>query len=124
MSMKRMYQTQTIIQYSENLSSFMRALDLDDMQAPEFLEYVNMTSGFVVDGDLCVGMQFSDKKAIIRAIKNYNISKLIDYKVFESERTSFYCKCKHFGRGCDWLVRANLRKKKDVWKIRKYNAPY
>ena len=58
-------------------------------------------------------MEFSDKKAVVPTIKGYNIYKSVDYKVFESEPT-FYCKYKHFGKECEWLIRASLRKKKNV----------
>ena len=78
----------------------------------------------VAGGELCIRMEFNNREAVVRAIKDYSISKLVDYKEFELEPTTFYCKCKHFGRGCEWLVRASLRKKKDVWEIRKYNGPY
>ena len=77
----------------------MRALDLDAMGAPEFPEYVNMAGSYVAGGELCDGMEFSDREAVIQAIKDYNISKLVEYKVFELRPTAFYCKCKHFGRG-------------------------
>ena len=83
-----------------------------------------MASSYVAGGALCVGMEFSDREAIVQVIKDYNISKSVDYKVFKSEPTTFHCKFKHFSRGCEWLVRIDLRKKKDVRKIRKYNSPH
>ena len=71
------------------------------MHAPKFLEYANIANDYAIDGKLCVGMQFNDKEAIVRAIKNYNISKSMDYYMCESEPRTFYCKCKHYGRGCN-----------------------
>ena len=76
------------------------------------------------DGELCIGMQFSDREAVIRAIRRYSISKGVDYKVYESEPTTFYCKCIHYGIDCGWLVRASFRKNKYYWEIRKYNGPH
>ena len=102
----------------------MRTLDLEAMHAPEFPEYANMASDYTVDGELCVGMQFSDREAVVRAIKNYSISKSVDYNVCESESRTFYCKCKYYGVGCNWLVRVSLRKKKGIWEIKKYNGPH
>ena len=43
----------------------MRALDLDAIGAPEFPEYVNMVGGYVADGELCIGMEFSDREAVV-----------------------------------------------------------
>ena len=37
-------------------------------------------------------MQFSDKGAIIQAIKSHNISKGVNYKVYELEAMTFNCK--------------------------------
>ena len=110
--------TRAFIQHLEDPPSFMCALDLDAMGAPEFPDYVNIVGGYVAGGELHVGMEFSDRKAVIQAIKDYNISKSTYYKVFELEPTTLYCKCKHFGRGCEWLVRPTFRKK-DLWENKK-----
>ena len=87
------------------------------MHALEFLEYANMASDYAVDGELCVGMQFSNREAIAQAIKNYIISKLMDYYVCELEPKTFHCKYKHYSMGCNWLAKVCLRKKKDVWEV-------
>ncbi|XP_027337122.1 uncharacterized protein LOC113850779 [Abrus precatorius] len=103
--------------------SFMRALDLTSMQAPEFPKYANL-GNYEVVGELCVGMQFNNRENVIRTIKHDSISKGVDYKVFESEPNTFYCKCVSYGIDCDWLVRASLRKNKCFWEIKKYNGPH
>ena len=43
----------------------MRALDLHAMHAPEFSEYVNVASDYTADSQLCMGMQFKDREAIV-----------------------------------------------------------
>ena len=70
------------------------------MYAAEILEYMNIVSGYVTDGKFYTRMIFNDKEAIVQAVKNYNISRLVDYKVHESELLTFYCKCKNFVSEC------------------------
>ena len=80
---------QAVIQHSEDPPSFIRTLDLEAMHALEFPEYANMASDYTVGGELFVRMQFSDREAVVRAIKNYSISKSVDYNVCESESRTF-----------------------------------
>ncbi|XP_027351418.1 uncharacterized protein LOC113862536 [Abrus precatorius] len=93
-------------------------------EEPSFMRALDLTSNSEVVGELCVGMQFNDRENIIQTIKHYSISKGMDYKVFEFEPNTFYCKCVSYGIDCDWLVRASLRKNKCFWEIRKYNGPH
>nr|XP_025628428.1 uncharacterized protein LOC112721592 [Arachis hypogaea] len=79
--------------------SFMRALDLEAMHAPEFPEYMN------ADGEFAVEMEFSFREAVIMAMKDYTIRRGVDYRVYESEPLTFYAKCTQYGSGCDWLIR-------------------
>ena len=83
-----------------------------------------MASGYVVDGESHIGMQFNDQETIIRVVKNYNISRSVDYKVHELEPMTFYCTCKHYDSECQWLVRVSFKKDKDFWEIKKYNSPH
>ncbi|QHO13736.1 uncharacterized protein DS421_15g518020 [Arachis hypogaea] len=103
--------------------SFMRTLDLEAMHAPEFPEYANKGKGNVAaeDGEFSVGMEFGSRESVISAIKSYTISRGVDYTVYESESQTFYAKCKGYGAGCDWLIRASLIRKKACWEIRRYN---
>ncbi|XP_016191917.1 uncharacterized protein LOC107632773 [Arachis ipaensis] len=82
--------------------SFMRTLDLEAMHAPEFPEYANTGEGNVAaeDGEFSVGMEFG------------------------SRESTFYAKCKGYGAGCDWLIRASLIRKKTFWEIRRYNGKH
>ncbi|RYR28618.1 hypothetical protein Ahy_B01g052762 isoform B [Arachis hypogaea] len=57
--------------------------------------------------EFAIGIEFNSKRAVVMAIRNYTISKGVDYKVFESEPLTFYTKCLQYGKGCDWLIRAN-----------------
>ena len=80
------------------------------------LDIVNLILIFVdaflgaptANGELCVGMQFSDRETVIQVIKSYSISKGVDYKVYESEPTIYYCKCVHYGIDYRWLLKPVL----------------
>ncbi|XP_025631056.1 uncharacterized protein [Arachis hypogaea] len=85
--------------------SFMRALDLEAMHAPEFPDYMNAEIPIVADGEFAVGMEFSSREAVIMAMKDYTIRRGVDYRVYESEPLTFYAKCTQYGSGCDWLIR-------------------
>ncbi|RYR35457.1 hypothetical protein Ahy_A10g050603 [Arachis hypogaea] len=78
--------------------SFMRVLDLEAMHLPEFPGYMTAEIPIVVDGEFAVGMEFSSRKAVIKAIKEYTIRRSVDYRVYESEPLTFYAKCTCFDR--------------------------
>ncbi|RYR06597.1 hypothetical protein Ahy_B05g073910 isoform A [Arachis hypogaea] len=61
-------------QHSFGVPSFMRALDLEDMNAPEFLELANS------DGEFAVGMEFSSGETVVMPIRNYITSMGVDYR--------------------------------------------
>ncbi|RYR56994.1 hypothetical protein Ahy_A05g022736 [Arachis hypogaea] len=96
----------------------MHALNLDAMNAPKLLEYVNS------DGEFVVGMEFSYEETIIAAIKDYTIRRGVDYMVCESKPTTFYAKCVQYGTSYDWLIRASLIKRKFCWVIKRYNGSH
>ncbi|XP_020963859.1 uncharacterized protein LOC107646937 [Arachis ipaensis] len=104
--------------------SFMRSLDLEAMHAPEFPQYMNAASPVVADGEFTVGMKFSSREAVIKAMKDYTIRRGVDYWVYESELTIFYAKCTEYGNGCDWLIRVTKMQKKYCWEIRRYNGSH
>ncbi|RYR08527.1 hypothetical protein Ahy_B05g076260 [Arachis hypogaea] len=101
-------------------------LDLDAMHVPEFSEYADIGEGNAAaeDDEFSVGMEFGLRELVISAIKSYTISRGVDYTVYESEPQTFYAKCKGYGTGCDWLIRASLIRKKACWEIRRYNGKH
>nr|XP_029144570.1 uncharacterized protein LOC112705303 [Arachis hypogaea] len=105
-----------------NVPPFMRELDLDAMYAPEFSEYSNIGVADPEDGEFQIGVEYSSRKSIVAAIRSYTIARGVNYDVYESEPQTFYAKCKMYGRGCDWLIRASLIQKKGCWEIRRYNG--
>ncbi|XP_015933010.1 uncharacterized protein LOC107459315 [Arachis duranensis] len=50
----------------------------------------------VADGEFIVGMEFSSREAVIKAIKDYTIRRGVDYRVYKSEPTTFYAKCTQY----------------------------
>ncbi|RYR16367.1 hypothetical protein Ahy_B04g073370 [Arachis hypogaea] len=102
--------------------SFMRALDLDAMNTPEFSEYANADPPMVKDGEFVIGMKFNSREAVIKAVKDYTIHRGVDYRVFKSEPTTFYAKCVQYGQSCDWLIRVSMMRRKYYWEIRRYNG--
>ncbi|RYQ83852.1 hypothetical protein Ahy_B10g102715 [Arachis hypogaea] len=108
-----------VSQHPFGVPSFMRTLDLEAMHTSEFPEYANTGEGNVVaeDGEFSVRMEFGSRESVISAIKSYTISRGVDY-------TTFYAKCKGYGAGCDWLIRASLIRKKACWEIRRSNGKH
>ncbi|RYR30654.1 hypothetical protein Ahy_B01g055404 [Arachis hypogaea] len=104
-----------------NVPPFMRNLDFNAMNAPEFLEYANIGVADPEDEEFKIGMEYSSRKSVVAAIRSYTIFRGVNYNVFESEPQTFYAKYKTYGRGCDWLIRASLIRKKDCWEIPRYN---
>ncbi|RYR24151.1 hypothetical protein Ahy_B02g057654 [Arachis hypogaea] len=104
--------------------SFMRSLDLEAMHAPEFPQYMNTAPPVVADGEFIVGMEFSSREAVIKAMKDYTIRRGVDYRVYESKPTTFYAKCTEYGNGCNWLIRVTKMQKKYCWEIRRYNGSH
>ncbi|XP_057740286.1 uncharacterized protein LOC130957446 [Arachis stenosperma] len=105
--------------------SFMRVLDLEAMHVPEFPEYMTAAENLIVeDSEFGVGMEFSSREAVIKAVKDYSIRRSVDYRVFESEPLTFYAKCTQYGSGCDWLIRVSLISRRYCWVIRRYNGSH
>nr|XP_025703065.1 uncharacterized protein LOC112803822 [Arachis hypogaea] len=105
-----------------NIPPSMREVDLDAMHAPEFPEYSNIGVANPEDGEFRIRMEYSSRKTVVAAIRSYTIARGVDYDVYECEPQTFYAKCKMYGRGCDWLIRASLIRKKGCWEIRRYNG--
>ncbi|MED6141184.1 hypothetical protein PIB30_100802, partial [Stylosanthes scabra] len=51
-----------------------------------------------------------DREAVHTAVKNYSIRRNTEYRVVESDRIKYHCRCKHMEDGCPWSIRVVLRK--------------
>ncbi|XP_057761012.1 uncharacterized protein LOC130981430 [Arachis stenosperma] len=78
----------------------------------------------VADGEFVVGMKFSSREAVIKAMKEYTLRRSVDYRVYESEPLTFYAKCTQYGSGCGWLIRVSMISRKYCWVIRRYNGSH
>ncbi|RYR15630.1 hypothetical protein Ahy_B04g072510 [Arachis hypogaea] len=78
----------------------------------------------VANGEFAVGMEFSSREAVIKAMKEYAIRRSVDYRVYESESLTFYAKCTQYEEGCDWLIRVSMISRKYCWVIRRYNGSH
>ncbi|XP_016178642.1 uncharacterized protein LOC107621118 [Arachis ipaensis] len=86
--------------------------------------YIILKIPFLADGEFAVGMEFSSREAVIKAIKEYTIRRSVDYRVYESEPLTFYAKCTQYGSRCDWLIRVSMISRKYCWVIRRYNGSH
>ncbi|XP_039130884.1 uncharacterized protein LOC120267275 [Dioscorea cayenensis subsp. rotundata] len=76
---------------------------VDDIQLEECnLEDVPMTGR----------MRFRSKDDVVTAIKHYCLLKSVEYKVIEPDLTRYSSKCKSYGDGCNWSVRASYSKRR------------
>ncbi|RYR78806.1 hypothetical protein Ahy_A01g003661 [Arachis hypogaea] len=71
------------------------------IQLELFLVVIVVDPVVVSDGKFVVGMEFSSRETVIAAIKDYTIRRGVDYRVCESEPTTFYAKCVQYGTSCD-----------------------
>ncbi|KAL4330310.1 hypothetical protein AHAS_Ahas13G0387300 [Arachis hypogaea] len=76
----------------------------------------------MTDDEFVVGIEFSSRKTIIVAAKDYTIRRGVDYQVYESESQIFYAKYTQYGTSFDWLIRVSMIKMKYCWEIRRYNG--
>ncbi|MED6119571.1 hypothetical protein PIB30_013005 [Stylosanthes scabra] len=59
--------------------SFIRVLDEEALKAPEFAEDMNPCPTFVPGGEFAIGMEFNSRESVIKAMKEYTISRGLDY---------------------------------------------
>ncbi|RYR56816.1 hypothetical protein Ahy_A05g022528 [Arachis hypogaea] len=106
-------------------STSMQSLNLEAMHASKFPQYINPAElPSLTDGEFTMEMEFSSREIVIKAMKDYIIRRGVDYRVHESELTTFYAKCTQYGAGCDWLIRVSKISKKYYWEIKKYNGSH
>ncbi|RYR21924.1 hypothetical protein Ahy_B03g067216 [Arachis hypogaea] len=68
--------------------SFMQVLDLEAMHVAEFPEYMSVEVPVVADGEFAIGMEFSSREAVIKAIKEYSIRRSVDYRLHANQLAS------------------------------------
>ncbi|MED6178293.1 hypothetical protein PIB30_106180 [Stylosanthes scabra] len=56
-----------------------------------------------------VGHRLRNRDVVHMAVKNYNIRRNAEYRVVESDRIKYHCRCKHAADGCPWSIQVALR---------------
>ncbi|RYQ95100.1 hypothetical protein Ahy_B08g090126 [Arachis hypogaea] len=105
-------------QHSSGEPFFMHILNLDAIDALESSEFINTAPAVVADDKFVVG-EFNSREIVIASVREYTIRRGVDYRVYESEPTTFYAKCVQYTKqaviGLSELC---------CWVIRKYNGSY
>ncbi|RYR71934.1 hypothetical protein Ahy_A02g006143 [Arachis hypogaea] len=84
--------------------SFIRVLDLEAMHVPEFPEYMTAEIPIVAYGEFAVGMEFSSREAVIKAIKDYTIRRSVDYWVSCYDRQNEVFEVREMPSGLEFAV--------------------
>jgi len=69
-------------------------------------------------------MSFPNKEATLVAIKQYHIVEDYKFIVVESKTDRYVARCINYNNGCQWRLRASFSKIRDIWEIKKIEAPY
>ncbi|MED6163807.1 hypothetical protein PIB30_083619 [Stylosanthes scabra] len=77
-------------------------LDLNAMQLDPMPFGPGGANDYNLDGsvEFWVGHRLWSREAVHLAIKNYSIRKSVEYKVIESDRAKYHCRCRHYASGC------------------------
>ncbi|MED6217417.1 hypothetical protein PIB30_017477 [Stylosanthes scabra] len=78
-----------------------RQLDLDAMRISDPLQ-AGLADYYNTDGgvEFRVGHWLRNQEAVHMAVKNYNVRRNAEYRVVESDRIKYHCRCKHAVDGC------------------------
>ncbi|XP_015955606.1 uncharacterized protein LOC107479992 [Arachis duranensis] len=68
--------------------------------------------------------QFRNCEAVLIAVKNYSIRQNVEYKILESDRLKYQCRCKQFTNGCPWTLRVALCHNLNYWKVYRFGGAY
>ncbi|MED6135976.1 hypothetical protein PIB30_051728 [Stylosanthes scabra] len=91
-------------------------LHLDEGASDDLLK-AGMCNYYNIDGgtELRVGHRMHNREAVHTAVKNYSIRRNAEYRVVESNRMKYHCRCKHLNDGCPWSIRVALRQNLGYW---------
>ncbi|MED6158871.1 hypothetical protein PIB30_037047 [Stylosanthes scabra] len=65
--------------------------------------------------EFMVGHRMRNREVVLMAVKNYSIRRNAEYKVVESDRLKYHCRCKHHAAECPWMIRVALRQNLGYW---------
>ncbi|MED6161138.1 hypothetical protein PIB30_057887 [Stylosanthes scabra] len=102
----------------------------DLAQVPCFIQQLNIDTRHVEDPtmeavdveyhtnggvEFMVGHRMRNREAVLMTVKNYSIRRNAEYKVVESDRLKYHCRCKHHAARCPWMIRVALRQNLGYW---------
>ncbi|MED6125560.1 hypothetical protein PIB30_069613 [Stylosanthes scabra] len=91
----------------------------DPLQAG-LADYYNTDGGV----EFRVGHRMRRREVFHMAVKNYSIRRNVEYRVVESDRIKYHCRCKHAVDGCPWSIRVALRQNLGYWEVRKFGSSH
>ncbi|KAK5840285.1 hypothetical protein PVK06_009177 [Gossypium arboreum] len=80
------------------------------------------TSSSLDSGELEVGKEFSSKNSFLGALKQHCINHGVNYNMVKSKSEKFEAKCAVQDDTCSWKIMASVKKKTDLWEIKKYKG--
>ncbi|MED6175452.1 hypothetical protein PIB30_078503 [Stylosanthes scabra] len=95
----------------EDVPCYFQQLDLDEGVCSDPLN-AGIGNDYNTNGggvEIRVGHRMRNWEAVQTAIKNYSIQRNVEYRVIESDRIKYHCRCKHAADGCPWSIRVALR---------------
>ncbi|MED6171191.1 hypothetical protein PIB30_038420 [Stylosanthes scabra] len=103
----------------EDVPCFFQQLDLDEGACADPFK-AGMCNDYNTDGsaELRVGHMMRNREAVQTAVKNYSIRRNAEYRVIESDKTKYHCRCKHAEDGCPWTIWVALRQNLGYWEVR------
>ena len=94
---------------------------LDEYEEDNSLRTWACDTTYTEEGELEKGMMFDSKKALLEAIRVYDIRRNVEYRTETSNQTVLTLKYK---RGCLWRLRATLNSYSSLWRIVTYNGKH
>ncbi|XP_072085681.1 uncharacterized protein [Arachis hypogaea] len=82
----------------------LNAMQLDDLFNASQEEDYNTNNGL----EFQIGHRFRNCNVVLMAVKDYSMRKNAEYKILESDRLKYHCRCKQFTNGCPWSLRVAL----------------
>ncbi|MED6172874.1 hypothetical protein PIB30_054006 [Stylosanthes scabra] len=74
-------------QHPFSIPSYMRQLDLEALYVHDFLENENIAVAALEDGEFMIGMRYTCKRAVVTTIRQYTLSRGVDYTVYDGRHT-------------------------------------
>ncbi|MED6141889.1 hypothetical protein PIB30_107941 [Stylosanthes scabra] len=100
----------------EDVPCYFQQLDLYEGASSDLLNS-GISNDYNTDwgAEILVGHRMCNREAVQTAVKNYSIRRNAEYRVIESDRIKYHCRCKHAADGCPWSIRVALRQNLGYW---------